>query len=87
MALSEFAVRKAKPRDKPYKLTDGDGLHLLVKPNGSKLWQQRYLFMGKEKLLSHGTYPTVTISKARKKREEARVLLSEGKAFNAEEDG
>lgn len=79
MALSEFAVRKAKPRDKPYKLTDGDGLHLLVKPNGSKLWQQRYLFMGKEKLLSHGAYPTVTIAKARKKREEARVLLSEGK--------
>jgi len=47
MPLRELQVRKAKPKDKPYRLTDGEGLHLLVKPNGSKLWQQRFRFLDK----------------------------------------
>ena len=61
MALSELAARKAKPRQKPYKLTDGGGLFLLVQPNGSKLWRHKYRFEGKEKLLSFGPYPLLVI--------------------------
>lgn len=78
MLLRELEVRKAKPKNKPYKLPDGGGLHLLVKPNGAKLWQQRFVFMGKEKLLSHGQYPAVGIAAARRKRDAAKQLLTEG---------
>nr|WP_306263985.1 tyrosine-type recombinase/integrase [Pararhizobium sp. IMCC3301] len=78
MLLRELEVRKAKSKNKPYKLPDGGGLHLLVKPNGAKLWQQRFVFMGKEKLLSHGQYPAVGIAAARRKRDAARQLLAEG---------
>jgi integrase len=79
MPLSEFKINKAKPREKAYKLTDGEGLFLLVKPNGSKLWQQKYHFMGKERLLSHGKYPVVSLAKARTKREEAKRHLDDDK--------
>ncbi len=78
MSLSEFKIRKAKSRDKPYKLTDGGGLFLLVKSNGAKLWQQKYRHLGKEKLLSHGQYPDVTLAQARQKRNDARSVLAEG---------
>ena len=79
MQLSEFKISKAKSREKPYKLTDGGGLFLLVKPNGSKLWQQKYRHLGKERLLSHGKYPDVTLAQARQKLHDARALLAEGK--------
>lgn len=78
-ALSEFKISKAKKREKPYKLSDGGGLFLLVKPNGSKLWQQKYRFADKERLLSHGPYPDVSLAKARRKRDEARELIADGK--------
>lgn len=78
MELSEFRIRKAKGREKPYKLTDGGGLFLLVKPNGSKLWQQKYRFLGKERLLSHGQYPDVSLAQARQKRDQARSVLAGG---------
>jgi integrase len=78
MALSDFAVRKAKSRDKAYKLADGGGLHILVQPSGSKLWRLKYRFGGKEKLLSFGPYPLITIAKARVKRDEAKILLIDG---------
>ncbi|WP_457645462.1 Arm DNA-binding domain-containing protein [Profundibacter sp.] len=61
MQLSEFKISKAKSREKPYKLADGGGLFLLVKPNGSKLWPQKYRHLGKERLLSHGENPDVTL--------------------------
>lgn len=77
MALSDFAVRSAKPKKTAYRLTDGDGLNLLVRPNGSKLWQLRYRFRGKENILSFGKYPIVSLADARRKREEAKRLLSE----------
>lgn len=77
--LSEFKISKAKKREKPYKLSDGGGLFLLVKPNGSKLWQQKYRFADKERLLSHGPYPDVSLAKARRKRDEARELIADGK--------
>ena len=70
MHLSDLQIRKAKQKDKAYRLTDGWGLHLAVKPTGSKLWQFRYRFMGKEKLLSLCPYPAVSLADARKKRAE-----------------
>jgi hypothetical protein len=73
------AIDAAKPRSKPYKLTDRDGLHLLVKTNGSKLWRYRYRFAGKELMLSLGSYPDVTLASARQRRDEARRLLADGK--------
>lgn len=76
MPLSDTAIRTAKPADKPYKLSDDKGLFLLIQPNGSKYWRQKYRFGGKEKLLSFGTYPDVSLKVARAKRDEARSLLA-----------
>lgn len=78
MTLSELAVRKAKSREKPYKMADGGGLFLHVQPGGSKLWRMKYRFLGKEKLLSFGPYPLLGIADARYKRDEAKRLLLEG---------
>ncbi len=78
MALSDVKIRKAEVRDKSYKLSDGGGLFVLAKPNGSKLWQQKYRHFGKERLLSHGRYPEVTLAQARKRRDEARTQVANG---------
>jgi len=78
MPLSDTAIRRAKPTDKPYKLPDERGLFLLIQPNGSKYWRQKYRFDGKEKSLSHGVYPDVGLKAAREKREDARRLLADG---------
>ncbi|WP_443478668.1 tyrosine-type recombinase/integrase [Novosphingobium aerophilum] len=79
MALTEFEVKYAAKRCKPYKLADGGGLHAFVQPSGSKLWRMKYRFDGKEKLLSFGQYPDVSLTAARAKRHEARQLLALGK--------
>ena len=76
--LTDSAIKVAKPKDKPYKLTDGQGLYLEVMPTGSKLWRLKYRHSGKEKRLALGAYPAVPLQNARKKRDEARELLSEG---------
>ena len=78
MPLSNFKISKAKQKAKAYKLSDGGGLFLSVRANGSKLWQQKYRFMGKESLLSHGAYPDVSLAQARLKRVKAKALLAEG---------
>lgn len=78
MALTDTACRAAKGRDADYKLSDGGGLYLLVKPNGSRLWNQAYRFAGKQKKLSHGPYPLVSLAEARKLRDEAKRLLASG---------
>lgn len=78
MPLSDIAIKSAKPQEKPYKMSDGEGMFLLVSPNGSKLWRLKYRYNQKEKLLALGTYPEVSLSRAREKRFEARKLLSEG---------
>jgi integrase len=78
MPLTDTAIRNAKPLDKPWKLTDAQGLYLLIKPNGSKLWHLKYRFAGKEKKLAFGAYPAVSLAAARKLREEARSTLSSG---------
>ena len=78
MPLSDLQIRKAKQRDKPYRIGDGLGLYLTVKPSGSKLWHFRYQFMGREKTLSLGTYPILSLAEAREKRNEAKKLLADG---------
>lgn len=76
--LTDVEVRKAKPKEKPYKMADSGGLYLYVAPSGSKLWRMKFVKAGKEKLLSFGAYPDVTLLEARKKRDEARDELREG---------
>ncbi len=61
MSLSDAKARNAKPKTKPYKIADGEGLFLLVMPSGSKYWRLRYFFAGKEKLLALGVYPEITL--------------------------
>jgi integrase len=78
MSLSEMKVRNAKPKEKFYKLADGDGLHLYVTEKGSKLWRFRYRFDRKEKLLSLGIYPEISLVDARQRRDEARRQLAHG---------
>jgi integrase len=78
LPLTDAAVRNSKPQEKPIKLSDGGGLHLFVTPSGSRLWRMHYRFGGKQKTLSFGTYPKVSLAEARTKREEAKELLSAG---------
>jgi integrase len=78
MPLTQFAIVNAAPKDKPYKLADGGGLHLLIRPNGSKLWRLRYRFNGQENMLALGQFPSTSLASARTKREEARSLLASG---------
>lgn len=77
-ALTDSAIRKAKPREKPYKLADGLGMHAEVRPNGAIWWRLRYRFGGVEKLLSLGTYPDTSLKMARDQRDQARRLLATG---------
>jgi integrase len=77
MPLTDVAVRRAAPRPKPYKLFDSDGLFILVNPAGSKWWRFKYRFGGKEKLLSLGTYPEVTLADARKRRDAERKKVAD----------
>lgn len=78
-SLSDAAVRNAKAKSKSYKMSDGDGLFLLVMPSGSKYWRLKYFFADKEKLLAFGVYPEVSLSEARERRTQARKLLATGK--------
>ncbi|OCG05269.1 Arm DNA-binding domain-containing protein [Gilliamella sp. wkB112] len=77
MSLTDLKIKSAKPNEKQYKLTDGDGLFLLVYTNGSKYWRYRYKFQRKECLLAIGTYPTVSLSETRSLRDETKSLLAE----------
>lgn len=79
MALSDVAIRNAKAKAKPYKMGDSLGLFLLVQPSGGKLWRQKYRMDGREKKLGIGTYPEVSLSEARRRRDEAREMIAAGK--------
>ncbi len=79
MPLNDMQIRRAKPEAKAYTLGDGQGLSLLIEPNGSKSWRFRYRFAGKPKMISLGVYPTITLADARSRRDEARKLVAEGK--------
>ncbi|MFZ0946379.1 MAG: integrase arm-type DNA-binding domain-containing protein [Syntrophobacteraceae bacterium] len=78
MSLTDVKVRNAKPGEKQIKLSDSDGMYLLVTPNGGKCWRLKYRFSGKEKVLAIGTYPEISLVEAREKRDAARKLLASG---------
>lgn len=78
MKLSDAAVRNAKANGKVQKLSDGGGLYLHVTATGSKLWRMAYRFEGKQKLLSFGAYPAVSLKDARHRRDDARESLAKG---------
>lgn len=77
-ATTDAAIRNAKPEAKAYKMAAGQGMFLLVNANGSKLWRLKYRYNGKEKTLSFGAYPDVSLSQARLKREQARQQIADG---------
>ncbi len=78
MPLTDTAIRNAKPAKKAKKLFDGGGMYLEVAPSGGKWWRLKYRFGGKEKRLSLGVYPDVSLKDARERRDEARKLLANG---------
>lgn len=77
MPLTVAAIQAAKPRQKPYKLFDQGGLFLLVHPNGGRYWRLKYRMHGREKLLALGTFPDVSLAKARARRDDARKLIAD----------
>ena len=76
--LTDPAVRQAKPKEKPYKLADGCSMYLLVMPTGGRLWRLDYRHNGTRRTLALGSYPDVSLAKARERRDEARRLLADG---------
>ncbi|MEM0948376.1 MAG: integrase arm-type DNA-binding domain-containing protein [Pseudomonadota bacterium] len=78
MPLTDARNRTLKPKDKPYKLGDFDGLYVTVTPTGSRLWHLKYRFDGKEKRLSFGAYPSVSLADARSLKDKARARLAIG---------
>lgn len=78
MPLSDTAIRAAKPKEKTYLMTDGEGMYLEITPAGGKWWRFKYRFDGKQKRISLGTYPDTGLKEAREKRQEARRLLATG---------
>ena len=78
MPLTDLAVRNAKAKDRPYKVTDGKGMYLHVMPNGARYWRFKFYFQGKEKLMSLGVYPEVTLAEAREHCLNARKMIRAG---------
>lgn len=78
MPLSDSSIRNAKPKPRTVKLFDGGGLYLEVAPSGGKWWRLKYRFGGKEKRISLGVYPAVSLKEARERRERARGMLAQG---------
>ena len=78
MGLSALAIKAAKSRDKQYKLTDADGLYLLVMPSGNRYWRMNYRHSGVQRTLAFGVWPYVSLADARAKRDEARRVLAKG---------
>lgn len=78
MPLSDTRIRAAKARTKPYRLSDGWGLYLEIRPTGARLWRYRYRLAGKENLFAIGAYPEVSLSGARDERDAARKLVRTG---------
>ena len=76
MPLTASEVKAAKTSDKSIKLSDGEGLYLLVQPNGAKYWRLAYRFDGKQKTLAIGVYPDIGLQDARERRQEAKKTLS-----------
>jgi Arm DNA-binding domain len=78
MALTDTEIKKAKAKEKAYRMSDSGGLYLSVTPSGGKLWRWGYVFEAKEKLMAFGKYPDVSLTLARERHSEARKLLANG---------
>ena len=78
MSLTNTAVKNAKPKDKQYRLTDGEGMYLLVKPSGKRYWRLDYSIHGKRKTYAIGKYPETSLADARVKRANAKALVADG---------
>jgi len=78
MPLTDIALKNMQPSNKAYKRSDAHGLYILVKPNGSKHWHLHYRFLGKQKLMSYGPYPLISLKEAREKRDRDRRFLIDG---------
>ena len=76
--LNAAWIARAKPKEKPYKLSDRDGLYLFIKPSGSRYWRMNYRFGGAQRTISFGRYPELTLAEARESLLEARKLLGKG---------
>ncbi len=76
MPLTDTQIRNAKPADKPIRLFDGGGLYLEIASKGGKWWRLKYRYVGKEKRISLGVYPDVSLKLARERRDDARKLLA-----------
>ncbi|MGC6399048.1 tyrosine-type recombinase/integrase [Sphingomonas sp. FW199] len=76
--LSVVGIKSLRPKDRPYKVADSDGLFLLVQPSGALLWRYRYKILGQERKLSLGAFPKITLAEARKKRDAVRAQLEDG---------
>ena len=77
--LTEISIKSSKPKDKQYKITDGEGMYLRIYPNGSRYWQLQYWTEGKQRIISLGVWPEVSLKQAREKRYEAKKKLKESK--------
>lgn len=77
MILSDLKIKSLRPESKPYRVRDGDGLYLKVTPNGNKTWQIRYFFGSKERILSGGSYPRVSLQEARELKFKAKKLIDQ----------
>lgn len=84
MALTELQIKHLKPKDTLYRVADEAGLCIEVSPAGGKLWRLRYYYQGKAQMMSLGKYPAVSLSEARKKRDEQKTLLEQGKHLTRE---
>ncbi len=82
MPLSDIKIKNSKPKAKPYKLSDGEGLYLLIKPNGSKLWRLKYRHMGKENVYAIGSYPQMSLSEAKDERFRLKKMHKSGIELN-----
>jgi len=78
MKLTELQIKKAQPKNKVYRIFDGHGLHIEITPKGQKWWRYKYLYHGKEKRMSLGVYPEITLKEARERHIEQRLVLSKG---------
>jgi len=78
MSLTDIKILNAEQRDKEYKLADGGGLYVLIRPNGSKLWKLKLPIHGREQKLSFGRYPEISLKEARSRRDEAKLEMARG---------
>jgi len=76
MALTDTEIRRSKPAEEPYRLSDSGGMYLVVSPSSGNLWRWKYRFDGKEKLMALGKYPQISLAMARERHADGRKLLA-----------